>query len=211
MALYPIQAEHRNPTGLFFLQEGLDIEGGQVGQVVPTVADDTQPEVALFNPNATDGYGSDTELSLVGLIDDSTTGQGYGTLFGQTLALQATEISGAIWNGPPTHRGSARATLWMQPGLFITDTFDGGTTPGSPTTPSGDAIDDTTPVGTPLYAEDGVLTTNKATAQVGSLLLFIDSVTDLLASRVTPLPGFQFPASGVQGRSFILIAFKGLS
>jgi len=207
MALYPIQAEHRNPTGLFFLQDSLSIEGGNVGQIVPTVADDTVPEVALFNPNATDGYGSDTELSLVGLIDDSTTGQGYGTLFGRVLGPEATEISGSTFAGPPTHRGSGRATLWMQAGLFLTDTFDGGVTPGSGTA-TGDAIDDTTVVGTPLYAEDGIITTNKATPQIGSLIAFIDEWDELMMSRVQPLPGFQFP-SNVQGRTFILFTFKG--
>jgi hypothetical protein len=210
MALFPVQAEHRNPTGLFFLQEGLAVEGGMVGQIVPTVADVTQPEVALFNPNAADGYGSDSELSLVGLIDDSTTGQGYGVLFGQVLAFgqPATEISGAVRVGPATTRGSGRATLWMQSGLFLTDVFDGGTTEGSPATPSVDAITAATPVGTPLYSADGIITTGKATPQIGSLICFIENVNDLLASRVQPLPGFQFP-SGVQGRKFILFAFKG--
>lgn len=179
-------AEQRAPVGIFDLEIGVDVEGGNVGQITRSVSSDTKPVVRLFDPADADGYGADgygTEssvgLNLVGLIDDSTTGSGYGTLFG---SLQS-GTKQSVLIGPDTTRASGKCTLWIEGGMYITDQFTGD-------------IDTDTPVGTELRSIDGVLSDeNDGTVIVGKVLKVVtgglSSITDLfgvIAPRVQPLP-----------------------
>ena len=187
MLLPVLDAEQRAPVGLFDLEHGIAVEGGMVGQITkskaaprPPITDpDTHPVVRLFNPIGADGYGSDTNLGLVGLIDDSTTGAGYGTLFGsvQPFNRPATLV------GPGTTKGSGKCTLWLEGGLFITDRFAA-------------TIDANTHVGTELRSIAGVLSdVNDSSVVVGQVIKVVTgglgSISDLfgvILPRVQPLP-----------------------
>lgn len=215
MALFPIQAEHRTPVGLFPLKADESIEGGNVVYITGKSGATYTAEIAKWADSDLWGvtYGEEgAYLGLIGLFDDSTTGTGYGAGYlGSVIGQGATEISGATVVGPNTTLGSAKGTVWLEPGLYMTDQFDA------------DRISDTTPVGTPLFSGDatvnmtvrgtviaaanttGIITTESGVGAentiIGQLLAFIDQPTDLLASRVQPKP------SGAKWK-YILFHFK---
>lgn len=221
MALFPINADERAPVGIWPIQANTAFQGGHVVQVVGQAADPTKAEIRKYgdaNLNfeagaETYGYGS-ALTSTIGLFDDSTTGRGYGTLFGHVIGLESTELSGGDFAGPATTKASGKGTIWLHPGLYLTDYYDQS------------RIDQNTEIGTALFASDatlgvttwgsavaaanatGILTTFGGITQglpgdvkLATFLGFVDDELDLLASRVTPKPSSDF-------HKFILFAFK---
>lgn len=206
MALYPLQTIERDPCGLFPLRDGQAIEGGNVVLITANATTPSTAEIIKWNDTTGLGYGTYGEeselLSLIGLFDDSTTGLGYGAGYlGSVISNQATEISGATVVGPNTTLGSAKGTIWLGPGIFMTDQFDAS------------RLNANTPVGTGLFGGDGTKamtvrgsavaaasTTGILTSAagitaggagdvcVGRLLAFVNQASDLLASRVQPKP-----------------------
>lgn len=201
MALYPLHAYERNPLGVIPLEAGQAVEGGQVGEVVN---DGTGlPEVDLFGDSGTGTY----QLSLVGLVDDSTTGLHYGvTGHGTPLRPGVTELTGTP-AGPATHFGSNKCTLWTDSGLFATDVWD--------TSVAGRLLSDLSGAGAipgeTLYAATGAQLGNLSATAAGTDALgrFVRSFTGGLTGvsafdswflpRVQPLPA---------GRVFMVIKFK---
>ena len=118
MALFPLQAYERNPVGLLPLKDATSIEGGMVGEIVNDGSG--LPEVDSWADSGTGTY----QLSLVGLIDDSTSGRGYGAaVYGTPIAPGVTPETGTP-AGPATHLASGKATIWTDSGFFVTDVFD---------------------------------------------------------------------------------------
>jgi hypothetical protein len=177
--LLPISTFEREAVGIFQLQNTyvgsvgtpLVVEGGYIGQVIKgTGGQHLQPVVSLYN-NATDegGYGSSSDLSLVGLIDESSTGtknSGTGNtgFLGKTLPSFQTGSN----VGPSSAFGSGKCTLWMSSGLFVTDQFDHTI-----------SIANGVPVGQALYSSNGILSTTVGGAQVGT---YIEMFTGGLAN-----------------------------
>lgn len=155
MTLFPLHANERHPIGLFPLKSGEAIEGGQVGEVVNDGGTPELPEVEIFSDSTT----GTKQLSLVGLLDDSSSGLGGGAaVFGTPITAGVTESTGTP-AGPATHFASGKATIWLDPGMYATDVFDSG-------------LGDLTGIspGEPLYAsiaEPGLLVdlANEATAK----------------------------------------------
>jgi len=132
MTLFPLQAFERNPIGLFPLAASVAIEGGMVGEIVAAGGAGSTPEVDIMSDS---GAGT-KQLSLVGLLDDSTSGAGYGgAVFGTPINAGTTEATGTP-AGPASHFASGKATIWTDSGLYATDVFDSslsdltGLTPG---------------------------------------------------------------------------------
>jgi len=197
MTLFPLQAYERNPMGLIPLEPGQAVEGGMVGEIVAS-ATPTLPEVDLFGDSGTGTY----QLSLVGLIDDSTTGRGYGvTGHGTPIAPGVTPDTGTP-AGPPTHLASRKCTLWTDSGFFVTDVWD--TTDAT----LGAALA-ATAVGTVLYSGTGAnlgLLVTSGTDELGRFvrrfvggLLPVDDFDSWFIPRVQPLPA---------GRVFLVLKFK---
>lgn len=169
--LKPINAQTQAPLGIFkvdatFLSNG--IEGGYVGALV---ADGYGIKVVAASATytaANSGY-------VIGLVDDSSTGSGYGTYFG-SLAPAA---SASTLIGPSTIAGSGKVTVWSQEGLYVTDKLDGFTA-GS----SENAL---------IYAATatGKLTTSAGSngTAVGRVLCQTGSDSGLLQSLVSPVVG----------------------
>lgn len=203
MTLYPLHAHERSPLGVFPLEPGQAVEGGMVGELVDSgvVADTRLPEVDLFDDNAGGecgyGYGC-SQISLVGLIDESSTGLHYGvTGVGTPLRAGVTELTGTP-SGPATHFASGKCTLWTDPGLFATDIWD--TTDGT----LGAACAGVLP-GQILYGVAGLLVTvgNNPLGRfvrrfVGGLAP-VDDFDSWFIPRVQPLPA---------GRIFMVLKFK---
>lgn len=122
MTLYPLHANERHPVGVFPLEPGQAIEGGQVGEIVSDGGSPALPEVDVFVDTTT----GTKQLSLVGLLDDSTSGQGGGAaVFGTPITAGVTESTGTP-AGPATHFASGKATIWLDPGMYATDVYDSG-------------------------------------------------------------------------------------
>lgn len=197
MTLFPLQAYERNPMGLIPLKPALAVEGGMVGEIQPsTVA--TLPEVDLFADSGSGTY----QLSLVGLIDDSSTGTGYGVSgVGTPIAPGITPDTGTP-SGPATHLASRKCTLWTDSGFFVTDVWD------TANVTLGAALA-TTPVGTQLYAgtagTTGLLTATGSDVLGRFVRRFIggqgpvDDFDSWFIPRVQPLPA---------GRTFLVLKFK---
>lgn len=194
MVLFPLQAYERNPVGLLPLKASVAVEGGMVGQVVAT-ATGFLPEVDLFSDLA----GAMRTLSLVGLIDDSTSGHGYGAgqgYLGVPIAFNVTSETG-VPVGPATHLASGKCTLWTDSGLYVTDTFD----------PAVGFLAAVTP-GTALCAGTGA-TAGLLTTGGGDILgafvrrfvggMAVDARDSWFVPRVQPLPA---------GREFMVLKFK---
>lgn len=180
--LLPVSSYERQPLGLFPLMNGISVEGGLVGEIVAGVGRQAgTPVVTLYDDGGADGYGSATSTSLVGLIDDSTTGSknsGFGNIGQVGKLLDGTHV------GPSTTYGSGKATIWVEAGLFITDQFAADITSSIVT-------------GTALYATSaGKLTTVVGTNRIGTALKVYTgglnnvAVQELLGviPRVQPLP-----------------------
>jgi len=191
MTLYPLHAHERSPLGEFFLAPRLAVEGGMVGELTD---DGTHlPIVTLFD-DTTD------QLSLVGLIDESSTGLHYGvTGVGTPLRAGVTELTGTP-SGPATHFASGKCTLWTDPGLFATDIWT-----------VGQALPDNllnVVVGTPLFGVNGLLAaagTHTSTPVGRFVRRFtcglgpVDDFDSWFIPRVQPLP---------QNRVFMVLKFK---
>lgn len=117
--LRPINAQTQAPLGIFNVDTtwlAAGIEGGYVGALV---ADGYG--VKVVNASAT--YTAANSGYVIGLVDDSSTGSGYGTFFG-SLAPAA---SASTLIGPSTIAGSGKVTVWSQEGLYVTDQLTGFT------------------------------------------------------------------------------------
>lgn len=192
MALFPLHAYERNPVGLFPLKHATTIEGGMVGEVVNDGAG--LPEVDLWGDSGTGTY----QLSLVGLLDDSTSGRGYGAaVYGTPISPGVTPETGTP-AGPATHFASGKATVWAGEGWFVTDVFDSQLGDLSGVAP-----------GALLYSGTGGtlgLLTTTGTDELGrfvrSFLGGIGTVDDFdswFIPRVQPLPA---------GRVYMVLKFK---
>ena len=192
MALYPLLAYERNPFGLVPLKSSVSVEGGMVGELVNDGAG--LPEVDLWGDSGTGTY----QLSLVGLVDDSTSGRGYGAaVYGTPIAPGVTPETGTP-AGPPTHLASGKVTLWTDSGFYVTDVFDSALGDLSGVAP-----------GTLLYsgtgASKGLLTTagsdelgrfvRRFVGGIGS----VDDFDSWFIPRVQPLPA---------GRVYMVLKFK---
>lgn len=187
--LLPIYTYERQPIGLFPLMNGITVEGGNVGEIVAGVGRQLgTPVVTLYDDDGADGYGAtDDTLNMVGLIDESSTGtklsgEGNSGMFGK-LIEHPFDTSGTHV-GPSSTFGSGKCTIWIEPGIFVTDQF-------------ADDIDSDTAPMTELYASaTGVLTSAAGTNRVGQVLKVFDggldnvAVQELLGTlpRVQPLP-----------------------
>lgn len=187
--LLPIYSYERQPYGLFPLMNGISVEGGYVGELVAGVGRQLGlPVVSLYDDDGADGYGAtDDSLDMVGLIDDTSTGSKYsgegntgmiGKLVEHPFDTAGTHI------GPASTFGSGKCTIWVEPGMFITDQF------------TAEIDSDAAPM-TYLYATaGGVLTSVAGTNRIGTVLKVFDggienvTVRELLGSlpRVQPLP-----------------------
>ncbi len=197
MALFPLHAHERSPVGLFPLSSGVAIEGGMVGRITEKAgAPAGEPEVTLFDD-------SSANIQVVGLLDDSTSAplsRGV-TGIGLPLAPGITELTGT-GGGPATHLASGKATIWLDPGMFVTDTWD--TADGT----LGSDLDGVV-TGEPLYAGSGGVLgllvsggTNELGAFIRRLVGGQDAVDDFdsfFIPRVQPLP---------EGKVFMVFRFK---
>lgn len=201
--LLPVTTFERQAVGLFPLDTsargfGTDLEGGYVGQIHQGVGtQNNQAVVGPFNPAAADGYGDDTALDLVGLMDDTTTGsKDSGTANTGVLGMLVPAVGAKTALGFSSTAGSGKGTIWLEPGIFITDQIVGlGTTvPGT--------------AGTPLYASNtGKLTTVIAGPIVARILqVFTGGLTSITAKELLGvLPRVQ---SLPTGTTLALIKFK---
>jgi len=90
-------------------------KGGEVGRIWTETSIAGEPDFVsgVKARRAVIGLAPEASTAMLpttGLIDDSTTGTGYGTYFGSY--------------GPGTTVASKRATLHVLPGLYMTNTFD---------------------------------------------------------------------------------------
>jgi len=134
---------------------------------------------------------SATDLPTVGLIDDSTTGAGYGTPFGSYYGTQQMSTS--------TMAGSKKATLQVFPGVYMTNIFDTATL-------STAALLSVVTPGTALYSMTSTakLTVGVLGTQVGN---FIEVVRLRDLYKVSP----DFLNNGTFGSTsdtFIVLKFK---
>lgn len=167
--LKPINAQTQAPLGIFKVDAtwlAAGIEGGYCGALV---ADGYGIKVT----NATSTYTTANSGYVIGLVDDSSTGSGYGTYFG-SLAPAA---SAATLIGPSTIVGSGKVSVWSQSGLYVTDQLTGFTA-GS----SENAL---------IYSTTGTgkLTTSSGSngAAVGRVLCQTGSDSGILQSLVSPV------------------------
>lgn len=187
--LLPIYTYERQAIGLFPLAAGANVEGGNVGEIIPgTGTQDGLPVVSLYDDTVASGYGPSVGyFGNIGLIDDTTTGTknsgiGNSGMIGK-LVEHPFDTSGAHI-GPSSAFGSGKCTMWIEPGFFITDQFTA-------------EIDTDTVTGTPLFATDsGVLTTVAGANRLGSVMKVFTggfenvAIRELLGvlPRVQPLP-----------------------
>ncbi len=196
MTLFPLHAHERSPHGMFNLDASTSVEGGMLGHVVDSATVGI-PEVELFDDSSAD-------LHLVGLLDDSTSAPGSRgvTGIGSALAPGITDIT-ATGGGPPTHLASGKATIWLDPGSFVTDTWD--TADGT----LGSVLSGVS-VGELLYAGSGGvlgLLVTGGTNEVGQFIRrfvggqdAVDDFDSFFMPRVQPLP---------EGTVFMVLRFKG--
>lgn len=171
--LYTIQ---REPIGIYRKKASETFEGGNIG--------------VLENEQGAGGYAEDpndfrvvvakasdpdaTDQRVLGVIDDSTTGSGYGTELGDQL-LSVDQSATVNFD---TTLASNKVSLWMSSGIYATDQYDSG-------------IDEATliTVGSPLYAGlTGILTDNTAGLSNSNVIAaFIEFTTSsALGIRVSP-------------------------
>ena len=190
MVLFPLQAYERNPVGLLPLKDKVAVEGGMVGKVA---AAGLLPEVDLFSNSS--GAAC---LSLVGLIDDSTSGHGYGAgqgYLGVPIAFNVTSETG-VPVGPATHLASGKCTLWTDSGLYVTDTFDPAINLAA--LAPGTALSAGTGATLGLLAVTGVDALGAFVRRfVGGMA--VDARDSWFVPRVQPLPA---------GREFMVLKFK---
>lgn len=163
--LRPINAQTQAPLGIFNVDSTWQTAGFEGGYVGYLNDDGYGIQVSL----ATAAIAAVAQGNVIGLIDDSTTGSAYSTLFGSLLQREA--ASSLI--GPGTEKGSDKCTIWTQPGLYITDQVT-GVTAGTPAL---------------LYSTDatGKLNTASNGAAVARYLATTNSNSGILESLVSPL------------------------
>lgn len=174
MALKPLFSEHRQPVGNYDLATAAAVEGGMIGSLENEAGAGGYAEsptdykvVVNLSPDPDAG-----DMRVIGLIDDSVTGAGYGTLFG----TQALSVDNAQAVNFPTTLGSGKCSLWMDSGIFVTDQYE---------IPVGSLI----AAGTALYSSLASKITNNAAPLSNDLAIggFIEFVTTKqLGSLVSP-------------------------
>jgi len=169
-----------------------DIEGGKVGFITTqtlTSADkdfiaDVKERRAVVDicPGAS---CTAANMSVVGLLDDSESGAGYGTLYGSY--------------GPGTTVASGKATLHVLPGLYMTNLFD---TAGF----GAAAALATVNPGTALYslATTALVTTNTATGVTIGNFVEVVRLRDLYRVSADQINGTY----GSTGDTFVVLKFK---
>lgn len=177
--LKPINAQTQAPLGIFNVDSAWltgGIEGGFVGYL-----EKDGYGIKVTNP-ATAAKVQKTTPEVIGLVDDSSTGSGYGTYFGSLVPRG----SAPSVIGPNTIVGSGKATLWTQAGLYITDQMTGvvaGTSENS-------LIYAT--VGAASTGTSGKLTLTSTSNgdPVGKFLAVTGTRSDLLESLVSPTTAY---------------------
>jgi hypothetical protein len=177
----------------------ITVQGGLVGRINTETSVAGEPDfvsgvkarraVISLAPEATAA-----QLPTVGLIDDSSTGVGYGTPFGSYYGSQAISTS--------TMEGSKKCTLHILPGVYMTNTFDVAETGWADAA----ALSVITP-GTAIYslATSAIIspTAGGSATQIGN---FIEVVRLRDLYKVSPsVLGSTF---GTNSDTFIVIKFK---
>jgi len=163
--LRPINAQTQAPLGIFNVDSTWQTAGFEGGYVGYLNDDGYGIQVSL----ATATIAAQAAGNVIGLVDDSTTGSAYSTLFGSLVQREAS----ASLIGPGTEKGSGKCTIWTQPGLYVTDQIT-GVTAGTPAL---------------LYTTDATGKLNVASngQAVARYLCTTNSDSKILESLVSPL------------------------
>lgn len=160
MVLYPIHARERDAFGLLKAGDLSTAEGGMLVTM------------------AQDGY--DLKVVKVGASVSATTKM-FGLLDEQILTTKETMLGKfipanqmPIVMGPATHLSSGKASVWFESGMFLTDKYTN--------------VTDATPLGVALYHNSGILDGVSGGNTRVILMKVINDLSDLLATRVTPVP-----------------------
>lgn len=181
MALFPIFAEERDALGIF-KPHSADYSNSSEGGLVVELG----PEAAELKISNYQGGGSAADRGKYALLDEQATSTKETSLGSFLPANQD-----PVFLGPATHLASGRISVWLQSGHFLTDKYE---------------------IATDAYGEAGALSSNDpmfvTNATVGSVLAgtltdvddgttdpcrirflqMVDDESDLLATRVTPIP-----------------------
>jgi len=128
--LLPVTTFERQAVGLFSLATdargfGTDLEGGYVGQIIPGIGTQNNQPV-IGRPLNGDGYGADDATAILGLMDDSSTGsKDSGTANTGVLGMLVPPVGAKTALGYSSTVGSGKGTIWIEPGIFITDQIVG--------------------------------------------------------------------------------------
>lgn len=203
--LRPINAQTQAPLGIFNVDPAW-LAGGIQGGFVGYLAADGYG-IMVSNP-ATAAKVQKATPEVIGLVDDSSTGSGYSTMFGSLQPRQ----SAASLIGPNTIVGSGKCTLWTQAGLYLTDQLTTGQVAGSPAEAA--AIADAYVYATVGAAGTGTsgkltLTAGSNGDIVGKVLALTGTKSHLLESLVSPVTPLVIGDSTAPGNQFYLIYFFG--
>jgi len=118
------------PLGQFDFadNDAANVTGGEIAKIV-TYSSSTEaaaPDVSDNRDLVQFQLDSFSDGRLCGLVDEGSSSEndlspGYGTLFGSLVGSntgRATSQSGAVTIGPASNRGSGKATIWHQAGLY---------------------------------------------------------------------------------------------
>lgn len=200
MALFPVYSNERDPNGLFRAES--TFTGGEGGLVVrltgegansPSLHTQNAPRVGYIAPGTTDA-----STAVYGLLDEQSVRP--ETSLGSFLPGNADPIG----LGPATWRHSGRLSFWQSRGYFLTDNFQIALTStslqgegyGEPANlVSGSALlctnaDSSSGVRRGTICDAATAATLSVATATTKLtyVSFVDDVTDLLASRVSPAP-----------------------
>lgn len=196
--LLPVSTYERAPIGLFYIKTSTSVEGGNVGKIKAGAAAQAGKIVVDL------ADGQDTTTTMLGLIDDTSTGTKY-TGNGNTGIIGSVlpSVGAKTAVGPSSMAGSDKCTIWTASGLYITDQFNDT------------EVTINTAVGTALYSSAaGVLQTTQvgSGAIVGNVLKVLTAGftdTGITGVEVSELYA-MFPrvASLPAGTSLLLFKFK---
>ncbi len=174
MALQILYTSLKEPVGLYDYKANETFEGGMIGQLENEVGaggyaeSPTDYKVVVAKASDPDA----TERRVLGVIDDSTTGAGYGTLLGDQLLAGVREQS----ISQSTALASGKCSLWITPGIYATDQY------------ASIEVGVLIAVGTALYATGGKITDDSAglsnTKVIGAFIEF--QTSQAMGIRVSP-------------------------